>query len=181
MKLNKIMMTAVLAFGSMATAQAADPVPSVDQGHGKVTFTGSIIDAPCSIAPDSVDQTVNLGAIANVTLANGGNSEPKPFNIHLEKCSVATAKTVTTTFDGPAGKGGLLGMIGDAKGASIAITDGSSNVIELGKATAGQLISVGATEATLPFSAYLKGDGGDDKSIIPGKFQSVANFTLNYK
>lgn len=175
MKFNKTMLAAVLVFGSVSVANAAD------QGHGKVTFTGSIIEAPCSIAPNSIDQTVDLGAIANVTLADGGNSQPKEFNINLEKCSVTTAKTVSTTFDGPAGKGGLLGMIGDAKGASIAITDGSSNIVELGKPTTGQLISVGATEATLPFSAYLKGDGGDAASIIPGKFQSVANFTLSYK
>ncbi|CAI0696652.1 fimbrial protein [Serratia quinivorans] len=185
MKLNKIMMATVLAFGSISMAQAEDPtnpvVRAADQGHGKVTFTGSIIDAPCSIDPASIDQTVDLGAVSNVSLTDGGNSDPKPFNIRLEKCSMETAKTVTTTFDGPAGKGGLLGMTGDAKGASIAITDGSNNVIELGKPTSGQLISAGATEATLPFSAYLKGDGGDDKSIIPGQFQSVANFTLNYK
>lgn len=39
---------------------------AADQGHGTVTFTGSIIDAPCSIAPESIDQTVNLGQISNV-------------------------------------------------------------------------------------------------------------------
>ena len=175
MKLNKIMMAALLAFGTISGAQAAD------QGHGKITFTGSIIDAPCSIDPNSVDQTVELGAISNVSLLNGGNSDPKPFEIHLEKCSLDTAKLVTTTFDGAPGKDGLLGMTGDAKGASIAITDGSNNVIKLGQPTTGQTISAGATEATLAFSAYLKGDGGDDKSIVPGKFQSVANFILDYK
>ncbi|WP_258090196.1 fimbrial protein [Serratia liquefaciens] len=184
MKLNKTMLAAVLAFGTIAGAQAADEVVGAkagDQGHGTVTFTGSIIDAPCSIDPKSIDQTVDLGAVSNVSLLNGGNSDPKPFEIHLEKCSLATAQTVTTTFDGAAGKNGLLGMTGDAKGASIAITDGSNNIIELGKPTAGQLISAGATEATLAFSAYLKGDGGDEKSIVPGKFHSVANFILNYK
>lgn len=43
MKLNKIMLATVLAFGVSSLANAAD------QGHGKVTFTGSIIDAPCSL------------------------------------------------------------------------------------------------------------------------------------
>lgn len=175
MKLNKIMMAAVLAFGTITGAQAAD------QGHGKVTFTGSIIDAPCSIDSKSVDQTVDLGAVSNVALLKGGNSEPKPFEIHLEKCSLDTVKLITTTFDGAPGKDGLLGMTGDAKGASIAITDGSNNLIKLGQPTAGQNISAGATEATLAFSAYLKGDGGEAESIVPGKFQSVANFILNYK
>ncbi|QXN62770.1 fimbrial protein [Serratia fonticola] len=186
MKLNKIMLAAVLAFGTVSAVQAADPVVPVvpvagDQGHGKVTFTGSIIDAPCSIDPNSVDQTVDLGAVSNVSLVDGGTSDPKPFEIHLEKCSLATAATVTTTFDGAKGKGGLLGMTGDAQGASIAITDGSNTLIELGKPTTGQLVSAGATEATLGFSAYLKGDGGDAATIVPGKFQSVANFILNYK
>lgn len=175
MKLNKIMMAAVLAFGTISGAQAAD------QGHGKVTFTGSIIDAPCSIDPNSVDQTVDLGAVSNVSLLKGGNSAPKPFDIHLEKCSLETAKLVTTTFDGAPGKDGLLGMTGDAKGASIAITDGNNNVIKLGQPTTENTISAGSTETTLSFSAYLKGDGGEAETIIPGKFQSVANFILNYK
>lgn len=183
MNFKKTMLAAVVTLGAIAGAQAAPETgtPATDQGHGKVTFTGSIIDAPCSIDPKSVDQTVDLGGVSNVSLLNGGNSSPKPFEIHLEKCSLETAKTVTTTFNGAAGKNGLLGMTGDAKGASIAITDGSNNLIELGKATQGQVLSSGGTEATLAFSAYLKGDGGDDKSIIPGKFQSVANFILNYK
>lgn len=188
MKMNNIMVALALVFGAVSFAHAdegdAPTTPAAvtgDQGHGKITFTGSIIDAPCSISPDAVDQTVDLGAVSNVSLANGGNSNPQPFTIHLEKCSLETAKTVSTTFDGAAGKDGLLGMTGDAKGASIAITDGSSNVVTLGQPTAGQVISAGAQEADLAFSAYLKGDGGDAKTIIPGKFQSVANFTLNYK
>lgn len=175
MKLNKIMLAAAMTLGAISMANAAD------QGHGTVTFTGSIIDAPCSIDPNTVDQTVDLGSVSNVALVDGGTSSPKPFEIRLEKCSLATAKTVTTTFNGAAGQGGLLGMTGDAKGASIAITDGANDLIELGKPTAGQLISAGATEATLGFSAYLKGDGGDATTIIPGKFQSVANFMLDYK
>jgi type 1 fimbria pilin len=175
MKLNKVMMAAVLAFGTVSGVQAAD------QGHGTVTFTGSIIDAPCSIDPNTVDQTVDLGAVSNVALLDGGTSSPKPFEIRLEKCSLTTAQTVTTTFDGAPGKDGLLGITGDAQGASIAIIDGSNAPIALGKPSTGQLISAGATEASLGFTAYLKGDGGDATTIIPGKFQSVANFILDYK
>jgi type 1 fimbria pilin len=174
MKLNKIMMATVLAFGTISGAQAAD------QGHGTVTFTGSIIDAPCSIDPNSIDQTVDLGAVSNVSLLNGGTSSPKPFEIHLEKCSLTTAKTVTTTFDGAPGKNGLLGISGDAEGASIAIMDGGNNLVTLNKPTTGQVISVGATDATLAFSAYLKGDG-DKIDVVPGKFYSVVSFIMDYK
>ena len=80
MKLNKIMLAAVMAFGVSTVANAAVK----DQGHGKVTFSGSIIDAPCSIAPESLDQTVELGAISNVALKSGGKSTPRNFQIKLE-------------------------------------------------------------------------------------------------
>lgn len=71
MNTKKIAFIAAMLSGAvMANANAAD------QGHGKVTFTGSIIDAPCSISPDSIDQTVSLGQISNAALANSGTSTP---------------------------------------------------------------------------------------------------------
>ncbi|SPZ56579.1 Fimbria A protein precursor [Serratia quinivorans] len=182
MKLNKIMMAAVLAFGAVSVAQAAD---IKDQGHGTVTFTGSIIDAPCSIDPSSIDQTVDLGAVSNVALTDGGRSKPQNFDIKLVNCSVETGKTVTTTFNGPAGgiKGSLGITGGSAKGASIMMTDGNSNVIELGKATTAQALTNGNN--TLSFTAYLQGNpnGTEPEAknvIVAGDFKSVSNFTLNY-
>ena len=127
MKLNKIALAAALVLGTITTVQAAD------EGNGVVRFTGSIIDAPCSIDPNSVDQTVELGSVSNVVLVDGGNSAPKPFEIRLEKCSLDTAKTVKTTFNGAAGEGGLLGITGDARGAGIALTDGNGDAITLGR------------------------------------------------
>lgn len=186
MKLNKIMIAAVLAFGaSSMMAQAAN------QGSGTVTFTGEIIDAPCSIAPENIDQTVPMGQISNLSLKEGRESALKqPFKIKLEDCTSATQKTVQTTFTGQAG--GTAGtdkkMIGlgsgsTAKGASIVITDdaNSNAVIELGKATAGQGIKAGDKEAVLEYTAFLKGNGGALDTIVPGAFSSVVNFALNYQ
>lgn len=176
MKLNKIMMAAVVAFGMSSVAYAAD------QGHGKVTFTGSIIDAPCSISPESEDQTVELGQVSNVALKDGGTSKPRPFAIDLENCAFDgddAKNKVTVTFTGMEGAGnnGLLGITGTAKGASVAITDASGQAVELGKATKAQELQNG--DNTLAFSAYLQGDGAS-AAIIPGEFQAVADFTLAY-
>ncbi len=174
MKLNKIMLATVLAFGVSSLANAAD------QGHGKVTFTGSIIDAPCSIAPESADQTVEMGQISNVALKNGGKSAPRQFDIKLEQCDTSTLKTVTTTFDGKASAANLdlLGIIGTASGASIAITDMASNPIKLGTATAPQTLNDGNN--TLRFAAYLQGDGAS-ATVVPGDFTAVADFKLAYQ
>ncbi|MGP2980178.1 fimbrial protein [Serratia nevei] len=173
MKLNKIMLAAAVAFGLSSAAYA-------NQGQGKVTFTGAIIDAPCSISPESSEQTVDLGQISNVALQNGGQSIPRNFSIDLESCSFeAGSNKVTATFSGmeSVAGNGLLGITGNAKGASIAITDGSGAVIELGKPTKEQELQAGNN--TLSFAAYMQGDGAS-ATITEGDFQAVADFTLAY-
>ncbi|HEP1044383.1 TPA: fimbrial protein [Serratia marcescens] len=180
MKLNKIMLAAVMALGVSSLAHAAD------QGHGKVTFSGSIIDAPCSIAPEALDQTVELGAISSVALKNGGKSTPRNFDIKLENCELITTgagknNAVTLTFTGAtsAADSKLLGITGTAKGAGVAITDGAGNDITLGKATNAQALQNGAN--SLSFAAYLQGSSASTAVIVPGEFQSVADFTLAYQ
>ncbi|MBU5413220.1 fimbrial protein [Serratia ureilytica] len=182
MKLNKIMMAAVLAFGVTSVAHAAD------QGHGTVTFKGAIIDAPCSITPETVDQTVNLGQVSKVALKSGGQSSPKNFQIKLENCDlIADDKdpnknnTVSITFTGAASSvdASLLGVTGTAKGAGIAITNGSGELVKLGEASPAQTLGNGNN--TLSFAAYLQGDKASNATIIPGEFQSVADFTLAYQ
>ncbi|MBE4976533.1 MULTISPECIES: fimbrial protein [Serratia] len=183
MKLNKIMMVAAVAFGLSSTAFAAD------QGHGKVTFTGSIIDAPCSINPDSIDQTVELGQISKAALVSGGKSTPRNFSIALENCTFANDEKgnplknkVALTFTGMESNAtptnGLLGITGTAKGASVAITDGSGTVIKLGQPTKAQTLQGGSN--TLNFAAYLQGDAASTAVITEGEFQAVADFTLAY-
>ncbi|HHQ6566074.1 TPA: fimbrial protein [Serratia fonticola] len=177
MKLNKIVLCVSLAMGVVSFANAAD-IP--DQGHGTVTFTGSIIDAPCSIHPDSIDQTVNLGQVSDVSLADGGTSTPKFFEIVLEKCNIENkAQSVTATFNGATGGvNGSLGMTGTAQGASIVLTDSVGTQIKLGEKTSAQAIQNGNN--TLGFTAYLQGHGAST-AIVPGDFKSVANFTLAYQ
>ncbi|HGM5454948.1 fimbrial protein [Serratia marcescens] len=182
MKLNKIMLAAVMAMGVSSFANAAN------QGSGSVTFTGEIIDAPCSIAADNIDQTIPLGQISNLSLKDGRESDVKEdFSIKLEDCAFATAKTVKTTFTGaPGGTTGVdkkmvaFGSGSTAKGASVVITD-NNKPIELGTATAGQLLDVGTTQAELKFQAFLKGNGGALDTIVPGAFTSVVNFALDYQ
>lgn len=179
MKLNKFILSISLAFGVVSFSQAATD-PTADLGHGTVTFTGSIVEAPCSIDSETIDQTVNLGQVSNVSLDNKGASTPKSFEIRLEKCNVGDkGKSVTAKFTGAEGStAGLLGITGTAKGASIAVMDGKGTLLELGKSTDAQKLQNGNN--TLLFSAYLQGDGASG-GVVPGDFTSIANFTLDYQ
>lgn len=181
MKFSKLVVAMAFALGAVSVNAADDPKSTGDQGHGTVSFTGAIIDSPCSIAPDSIEQIVELGQISNVVLQaedGKGSSKAKNFDVRLEGCALSTAKTVVTTFTGAAGKGGRLGVTGDAKGASIVITDGTGTPIELGKPTAPQELQDGNN--TLQFAAYMQGDGVADE-IVPGDFKGVVDFSLAYQ
>jgi len=181
MKMNKLVLA--LGMGAALVAGAAnagtDTTAVTDQGHGKINFIGSIIDAPCSISADSATQDVNFGEISSAALANSGKSTPKDFEIKLENCALSTQKTVSVTFTGAAStvNKNNLGIVGTASGASIALTSGNGTAIELGKATAAQTLQNGTND--LLFSAYLQGDGAS--APVAGDFASVADFTLAYQ
>ncbi|CAI0766273.1 fimbrial protein [Serratia quinivorans] len=189
MNMNKNLIAAVLA--TMAMGSVVSTANAANQGSGTVTFSGSIINAPCSIAPDSVDQTVNLGSVANKALKDGGKSSPQTFNIKLQDCDITglAKNTVTATFTGTPSKinANNLGLSGTASGASIVLTQGGTD-IKLGEATTAT--KVGEGNNTLTFAAYLQGetvtaatktDSAVYAPIVPGDFKSVANFTLAYQ
>ncbi|CAI1508423.1 fimbrial protein [Serratia ficaria] len=177
-KFNKAALAALVAFGL-----AANMANAADQGHGKVTFTGSVVDAPCSIHPDSLDQTIPLGQISNASLKKGGTSTTRPFYIKLENCTFGTPATknkVTVTFTGSESDAvaGLLATTGQAKGVAVAITDNSGGVVKLGKPTKARELQNGNN--TLNFGAYVQGTANETVAITEGDFQSVADFTLAY-
>lgn len=173
-----------IILGALISSAMCSSVFAADAGNGRINFTGAIIDAPCSIAPESVDQTVDLGQVSNVALADGGKSTPRPFEIALENCDVSSLSNgVSLTFTGAAASfdttNKILGIVGTAAGAGIQITSGSGKVVELATPTAYQTLQNGNN--TLLLSAYLMGNGGDISTITPGDFTSVANFTLDYQ
>lgn len=173
MKLNKILLATVASLSIVSFAQAAG-------GSGVVNFKGSIVDAPCSIAPESLNQTVDLGAVSNVALAQQGKSIPRDFSIKLEQCDFTNGKNkVTTTFTGVSSPEDtdLLAINGTASGAGIGMTTYNKNVIKLGQAT--DEFTLTGPSPELQFQAFLQG-GKANAVIVPGEFTSTVNFELNY-
>lgn len=75
--------------GMMSTVPAfAAPVATTDAGQGTIQFTGSVIDAPCSIVPSDQNIKVNLGQVSLKTLdAANKYSSAVPVTINLTGCS----------------------------------------------------------------------------------------------
>ncbi|HCH49133.1 MAG TPA: fimbria A protein [Proteus sp.] len=179
MKLNKLALVLGLGLSVAAGSTfAADPVK--DQGHGTVKFVGSIIDAPCSITPDTENQTVPLGQVATSALKDGGRSNSRDFKISLTNCTTETYKSVQTTFTGSEATdilAGSLGIEGIAKNAAVVITDAGGQQIKLGTPSAAQTLRDGNND--LNFAAYLQGSTAE--AAVPGDFTAIATFALTYQ
>ncbi|ENY5536625.1 fimbrial protein [Salmonella enterica] len=181
MKLSKVALAMGLGMAlvsGFANAAASGTSSVGGQGHGTVHFKGEIIDAPCSIAPESADQTVDLGQVSNSALANSGTSTPVPFSINLQNCDISTYKTVTATWSGTADVNmpTAWGITGTASGAAIILRDASEKEIELGKETSPTTLT--ADNTTIAMSAFLQGDG---QPVVPGAFTGAADFVLSYQ
>lgn len=187
--MKKIIFATLISGAMSVSAFAVEP----NQGHGKVTFKGEIIDAPCSISSESIDQTVDLGQIANSVLANGGASSPKQFTIELEDCvfpdnaGVQYNDKVQITFSGASaafnskllGVTGLNSDEGLVGNVGIQITDTNGNAIDMGISTS-QSHQLQAGSNTLQYSAFMRGNNVAVDAIPLGKFEGVTNFTLAY-
>lgn len=177
MNFNKVMLASVIALSSVSFAQAAPG----NQGSGTVKFYGEIIDAPCSLDPNSVDQAYDMGQVSNRVLANEGVGASQNFTIELKDCDVTTLKTVKVAFTGQTdiNNTNLLGLAGTASGAGIQLVDGNNAKIKL-DGTPGTATTLQNGDNTLNFAAYLQGSKtGVD--VVPGDFTAITNFTLAYQ
>lgn len=60
---------------------------SVEGLHGEMTISATLMDSPCSLAPESAEQEINMGHIArSVFTAPGLLSKTVPLHLVLENC-----------------------------------------------------------------------------------------------
>ncbi|HAW2814917.1 TPA: type 1 fimbrial protein [Escherichia coli] len=160
---------ALVSFGANAAGNYTD------QGHGVVNFKGTVIDAPCGIAPESADQSIDFGQISKSHLNADGISVKKDLNIKLVHCE--PNKSVEVTFAGAtiAGANTELGTAGDT-GTAVVISGQDGNLVEFG--TKGVAQSLKAGDNTLHYSSWVK--KATNGIVKEGDFTAVANFSLTY-
>lgn len=185
--MKKIILATLVSSAMSASVFAADA------GKGVVTFTGSIIEAPCSIAPGDESQTIDLGQVSNVTLQEGKMSSAQPFEIHLQGCTLNAQYTdkdgkdhtynnmVQVHFEGTewvenGTNTGLIQITGEASGAGVALMNKSGTKIDINSSTTERAYTSGNN--ILSFQAALQGQSG--ATVVPGSFRATTNFTLAY-
>ncbi|MFQ2734531.1 fimbrial protein [Aeromonas caviae] len=153
-----------------------------DQGHGQIKFVGSIIDAPCSISQESLDQTVQMGQVANSLLEQQGETPLRPFEIKLESCSMETAMDARITFQGLADKEDAkhLAITGTGKGAGIALVN-MQNSEEIPLTVPTKIVDLVAGDNLLKFGAKLVSNVKSGAKATPGEFSATSDFIMTYQ
>ncbi|WP_158784159.1 fimbrial protein [Pantoea sp. BAV 3049] len=149
--------------------------------HTHVIMDGRILDTPCSIAPDSRDQTISVGSTPVGVIARQGQGQSVPFHIHLKDCVLRRTDTrlpdwnkFAITFDGEA-DGDNFAVSGDARGVALQVTDKKGNVARPGEALEAGMLNEGDQE--LHFALRVV---SNNKPLRKGTFWSVVHFRINY-
>ncbi|EHS0425056.1 type 1 fimbrial protein [Escherichia coli] len=156
---------------------------AANQGQGVVNFKGTVINAPCGIAQESADQSIDFGQISKAHLNADGISVKKNLDIKLVNCDAtevgALTKGVKVSFTGTTfgGNANELGTSGDT-GTAVVVSEASGNQVSF-DGTAGSPTKLQAGDNTLRYSTWVKkATGGNLKE---GDFTAVANFNLTYE
>ncbi|MEZ6877717.1 fimbrial protein [Enterobacter sp. KBR-315C3_2022] len=161
-----------------------------EQGSGKITFKGTVIDAPCSIAPDSVDKEVDLGEVTTAVINANKKATAVPVDINLQNCQLEaadeTATTITkvdVTFSSTATDATDSSLMTNtyasgAQNVGVRLLDNAENPIVLGSANEIAL-SAGSATQTLHFKAQMEVASG--QTATAGQVTASANYILAYK
>jgi major pilin subunit PapA len=171
------MKTTVLA-ASIAVLFASFGALAANQGSGVVNFKGTVIDAPCGIAPESADQSIDFGQMSKTQLAAGGISVQKNLDIKLVNCDVTSVtKGVQVTFSGTSVSGAATELQTAGITNTAVVINGYNSDVTYGTPTSNIQLLNG--DNTLHFMTWAKQATG--KTVAEGDFTAVANFNLTYQ
>lgn len=158
----KALSVAILAMSAMSAANAASTTTVTG---GTIHFTGEVVDAACSVSPQSADQTVPLGQVRAATMKTAGaTANPTPFNIILQDCDTTVSTNAAVSFYGPAT------AAGDALSVSSITTPGAA-ATNVGIQIIDQNEQVVKPNSDIPSSAFTLIDG---TNTLPFKAQFLS-------
>ncbi|MDH1321541.1 type 1 fimbrial protein [Enterobacter bugandensis] len=97
---------------------------------GHVRMQGSIIETPCAIALNSIDQSIDMSVLPIEKIMRDGGGPTRPFKIRMVGCNFAPVRAhqqersaFYITFDGTATNNGLFAVHGQGRGVGLQIAN----------------------------------------------------------
>ena len=163
--MKKHVLAMVIATAMVSGVAMNAQADTVTVSGGTVNFVGQVVNAACSVAADSVDQTVTLSQVRTVKLTTKGMqaNQKEDFKIVLEDCDTTVSQNAAVIFNGQQDA---------ALAGSLANTDG--NVLNIGNTSSNVKLING--ENTIPLSVDYIATG----AATPGNVSSTATFQMVY-
>ncbi|EBI7232277.1 fimbrial protein [Salmonella enterica] len=196
MRTKSLLTIGLAAAGMMygASVFAAGSTPTAGPfGSGKITFTGTVTNSPCDIAPGDDAITVPFGQISYRKLnAADATTDSKPFTIHLQNCAFDANDTVIT---GSAGKMSKVTVsfsgTGDSTHHAYISTGSAQHVgVQLLKSDNSTIIEPNSTASDTTDAQQLQAGNNELKffarlialtaGVTPGDVNASVTYTLKY-
>ncbi|EDU8855739.1 fimbrial protein [Salmonella enterica] len=196
MRTKSLLTIGLAAAGMMygASVFAAGSTPTAGPfGSGKITFTGTVTNSPCDIAPGDDAITVPFGQISYRKLNTAdATTESKPFTIHLQNCAfdpddatsnpnkVGKMSKVTVSFSGGANvakKAYTTSGSAQHVGVQLLKSDNTAIIEPNTQMPEGDAQQLQAGNNELNFYARLI---ALDNGVTPGDFTASVTYTLKY-
>ncbi|EMB5319316.1 fimbrial protein [Salmonella enterica] len=196
MRTKSLLTIGLAAAGMMygASVFAAGSTPTAGPfGSGKITFTGTVTNSPCDIAPGDDAITVPFGQISYRKLnAADATTDSKPFTIHLQNCAFDSNDTVIT---GSAGKMSKVTVsfsgTGDPTHHAYISTGSAQHVgVQLLKSDNSTIIEPNSTASDTTDAQQLQAGNNELKffarlialtaGVTPGDVNASVTYTLKY-
>ncbi len=168
--------------GAVAMALVSFGASAANKGVGTINFKGSVIDAPCGIASESADQTIDFGQISKAHLNNSGISKKQNLDIKLVNCEFGTGAPATlknnvkVTFSG-VNTGGDFTSLGLSTTNAVVKMSGQDGKLVKFDGTTASATKLQNGDNTLRYQAWVQKGAA---AVTEGEFAAVANFALAY-
>lgn len=158
---------------------------SVVCAQSDVNFSGTLVQEPCTLAPESSDITVDFRSVILPYLYVNSHSPRTIFRIHLLDCDLSLGTLASVQFLGQedAQQPGLLALGEDsqAQGVAIGIETLKGETIKINQSSKQYNLSSG--DSILYFSSYVQAspEAKLNKSIVVGPFSAIVTFEIAYE
>lgn len=196
-RLRPLLLGALLFTGS---ATAATPLGVIQGTTGTVSFHGGLLSSPCSLTPDSQDQSIDLGDVNARDFQNAGDqSTPVRFRLSFRNCLLGAkaladnpagqrngdaaqlylqgeqAATLVFLGDSDVNNPELLKLNGGVQGIGLRLKDQQGRALALNQQSRPYVLQPGSN--TLWFSASVE---STQRAVMAAGFSGVAHIQVIY-
>ncbi|WFC82102.1 fimbrial protein BcfA [Enterobacter quasiroggenkampii] len=181
MKKHVLAMVVAATMASAVTMNAQAESTTVTVSGGTVNFVGQVVNAACSVAADSVDQTVILSQVRTVKLTESGMlaNQKEDFHIKLEDCDTTVSQNAAVIFNAQQDAtqpGAMANTAGAGSALNVALQLFGPDGKKLDLGTTSSAIGLINGENIIPLSVDYIATG----AATPGNIASTATFQMVY-